>query len=87
MTINWIIAGTFLVVGLIDLVVGFAFSRTPDVPVGAPPQDSSSTPQAKRLVGKTMMLSALLLWAMAGAFASGLFGPDFALPIFAQPSE
>jgi len=85
---NWIIFAVFVTVGLADLVIGIAFSRTADLPVGTPPPaDGRSTPRAKRLLGRTMMLSALLLWALAGAFASGLLGPDFALPIFARSVE
>lgn len=85
---NWIIFSTFLIVGVIDLVVGFVFVRTPDAPVGAPPpQAGEPSPASRRLVGRTMMFSAFLLWALAGVFASGLLGPDFALPIFAQSVE
>ena len=89
MSTGWMVFALFVAVGLVDLVLGFAWSRTADPEVGAPPPESGqNSPQARRFLGRVMMVSAPIMWGLAVAFAYGVFGPEFALPIFAgvQPS-
>lgn len=87
MTTGWIMFVTFAAMGLFDLIIGFVFWRGSGPVVGAPPPAPGESTQSKRVIGRTMMISAVMLWIVAGAAAYGLLGSEFALPMFGGPTS
>ena len=89
MTEGWILFVTFIVIGIVDLIMGVIFSRTPGRAVGEAPSSelAQNSPQARRFIGRTMIFSAFLLWGLAAASAYGLLAPSFALPMFGGPAS
>jgi hypothetical protein len=84
MSTGWIVFILFIVVGFVDLGMGFVYFRGSTPTVGAlPPVAGEPTPQSTRTLGLVMLISAPAMWGLACAFASGAFGPDLALPLFA----
>ena len=82
---GWLTFALFVAVGLVDLILGFVYARGAAREVGAPPPASGqNSPQSRRFLGRVLMVSAFVMWGLAGAFAYGVFGPDLALPIFTQ---
>jgi hypothetical protein len=86
MTTGWIMFVGLGAVGLVDLILGFVFSRTREPSVGAPPPvGGEDALRARRFAARAMMVGALLIWGVAIAGATGHLGHDLALPMFGGP--
>lgn len=84
MSLGWIIFALFVGGGLVDIAIGIAWIRSSVPPVGAPPPaPGQPDPAQKRFLGRMLLVTGVLLFGVAAAFAFGMFGADFALPPFA----
>lgn len=88
MTTGWIFLIVMTVMGFVDLVLGFVFSRTQEPPIGAPPLEGGDEAlRARRFTGRAMMVGALLIWGVAAASATGYLSPSLALPMLGGPAS
>jgi hypothetical protein len=86
---GWTLFALIMVMGLADLALGIRSLRKAGTAVEHEFSTATydASPRAFRIRGYAMIVSAFLMWGLAAAFAAGLLGTEFALPVFAEAAS